>query len=48
MTPKLGKDGGGGAEAQDIGLLYGWGLLQLFLSCHHFEEVREEEGQGEK
>ena len=43
--PNWGADGGGGAEAQDIGLLYAWGLLQLLQSCRCFKEVREEEGK---
>ena len=46
--PNWGADGGGGVEAQDIGLSYGWGLLWLFQSCCRYEEVREEEGQEEK
>ena len=29
LHPKWGADGGGGVEAQDIGLSYGWGLLLL-------------------
>ena len=37
---KLGTDVGVGVVAQYIGLLYGWGLLRLFRSCRHCEEVR--------
>ena len=43
--PNLGADVGGGLEAQDIGLLYGWGLLRLFRSYRRCKEVREEEVQ---
>ena len=39
-----GADVGGGVEAQDIGLSYGWGLLRLFCHFRRCEEVQEEEG----
>ena len=35
-------------EAQDVELLYGWGLLGLFQSCRGCEEVQEEEEEGQE
>ena len=49
--PNWDVDRGGGLEAQDIGLSYGWGLLRLFPSCRKKknkkgDKVNEDEGKS--
>ena len=41
-------DVGGGVEAQDIGLSYGWGLLQLFQSCGKKKKRKGDKGNEEE